>query len=86
MNDCIYKVEQLRRQKTAIDTKFEHVNKALERFIANELKSTLSQLCEQEITYASSMCTSFKRARQGVEGTGVKIAREDGKIQLTLGE
>ena len=42
MNDCMYKVEQLRRQKTAIDTKFEHVNKVLEKFIANELKNTLS--------------------------------------------
>lgn len=38
----MYKVEQLRRQKTAIDTKFEHVNKVLEKFIANELKNTLS--------------------------------------------
>ena len=63
MNDYIYKVEQLRRQKTSIDTKFEHVNKALKRFIANELKNTLSELCAQEITYAESTCSSFKKAK-----------------------
>lgn len=80
MNDYIYKVEQLRRQKTAIDTKFEYVNKAFGQFIANDLKNTLSQLCEHEMTYAGNICNSFKKAKQGVEGSGVKIMIKDGQI------